>query len=449
MRNNTLKNSRHLFSRRLFFITIFVLVSATSWAHPSPNSLVFLDISPDRVKAELQLPLPELELAFGNNITRDPENAVKLYGPQIKEYLKAHIHPYVKKGLPWLVEVVDMRMDKGQPVDNGPLYWEVIVHLVLQPQPGETTRAFNFDYDVIIHQVINHVAFVSVRNDWEAGATGEKPVELGIIRWDMKDNVIYPLAVNLEEGSWWKGCKSMLKLGMHHIREGIDHLLFLLVLLLPAPLLLNGRRWGHSGGTKHSVIHLLKIVTAFTIGHSITLLIGAAGWFKLPAQPVEILIAVSILVSAIHAIYPLFPGKEAYIAAGFGLIHGLAFAAILSNLQTGPGVLALSILSFNLGIELMQLLIIAMVIPWLILMSKTPFYNWFRICGALLAAVAALAWIVERSSGKVNFVTELVLEYVQYDVWLVLFIAVVTVTAYGWYRYCENHGCRNSRGASV
>lgn len=175
---------------------------------------------------------------------------------------------------------------------------------------------------------------------------------------------------------------------------------------------------------------MLKIVTAFTIGHSITLLAGALGWVTLPGQPLEILIAISILVSAIHAMRPVFPGKETFIAAGFGLIHGLAFATVLANLELSAGKLALSILGFNTGIEIMQLFVIAMIIPWLILLSKTPAYKWVRITGAVFAAIAALAWIVERTSGKANVVTGFVETATQYGVWCIAVLAIVSVFVY-------------------
>jgi hypothetical protein len=239
-----------------------------------------------------------------------------------------------------------------------------------------------------------------------------------------------PLNVSLEDGSWWKGFKVILNLGMQHIKEGTDHLLFLIVLLLPATLLKNGRQWGKYGGLKYSVTRLLKIVTAFTIGHSITLLIGALGWVKLPGQPVEILIAISILVSAVHAIYPLFPGKEMYVAAGFGLIHGLAFAGVLSGMNLSAGTLALSILGFNIGIEVMQLLIIAMIIPWLVLLSHTSVYKWARITGAVLAAIAAIAWVIERSSGNSNFITSFVERGSQYSLWGIVALAIVSLIVY-------------------
>jgi hypothetical protein len=205
-------------------------------------------------------------------------------------------------------------------------------------------------------------------------------------------------------------------------------------LLLPATLLKSGKQWGKYGGLKYSVTRLLKIVTAFTIGHSITLLIGALGWVKLPGQPVEILIAISILVSAVHAIYPVFPGKEMYVAAGFGLIHGLAFAGVLSGMHLSAGTLAVSILGFNTGIELMQLFIIAVIIPWIILLSHTTVYKWVRISGAILAAIAALAWVIERSSGKGNFITGFVERSAQYSLWLIVALAVFSIIVYKSYR---------------
>src|SRR5207344_124722 len=181
--------------------------------------------------------------------------------------------------------------------------------------------------------------------------------------------------------SWWQGFSSVLKVGVHHIAEGTDHLLFLLVLLLPAPLVAAGKYWGGFGGLKRALVQLLKIVSAFTVGHSLTLLIGALGWLRLPGQPVEILIAFSILISALHAIRPWFAGREVYIAAGFGLIHGLAFASSIAEYGFSPWYLAATVLGFNVGIELMQLVVVVVAIPWLILLARTQFYAPARIGG--------------------------------------------------------------------
>jgi hypothetical protein len=97
---------------------------------------------------------------------------------------------------------------------------------------------------------------------------------------------------------------------MQHIREGTDHLLFILVLLLPATLTWEAGSWASYGGGRYSFVRLLRVVIALTIGHSITLLAGTLHWLKLPPQPVEVLIAFSILVTALHAMRPIFPCRR-------------------------------------------------------------------------------------------------------------------------------------------
>lgn len=427
-------NSRHKNSWRLFIFATFFAVTALrptiAAAHQTPNTLVFLDASPNSAALELQMPLSELELAFGNNISKNPETLIEKFGPQLKEYLKAHIHAYTQKTAPWNVEIEALGMDKGKYIENGIDYWEVVAKVAIIPLPGESTRKFMLDYDVIMHQVVNHAALVSIRSDWEAGNLNTSSVDAMVISWNTKDNVIYPLEINLQQGSWFKGFKSMLALGMQHIKEGTDHLLFLIVLLLPSMLLPHKKQWGGFGGVKCSLRNLLKIVTAFTIGHSITLLLGALGWISLPAQPVEVLIAISILVSAIHAVYPIFPGREARVAAGFGLIHGLAFASVLSNLNLSALTLTLSILGFNIGIELMQLFVIAIIVPWLILMSRTSVYPFFKTGAAILAGIAALAWMAERAFNQPNLITQVILKFTGYELWLVFAVAVFSITVF-------------------
>jgi HupE/UreJ protein len=210
---------------------------------------------------------------------------------------------------------------------------------------------------------------------------------------------------NLAPFKWWTnirermgavGFASVFRLGMRHIAEGTDHLLFLLALLLPAPLLAVGSRWAGFAGPRHSLLQILRVVTAFTIGHSITLGLAAWGVVHVPSRPIEILIAVSIFVSALHAWRPLFPGKEPGIAAFFGLIHGLAFATTLGQLGLGRWERVASILAFNLGIETMQLVVVAATMPSLVLVSRTRVYPLLRIGGAFFAGFASLGWIAER-----------------------------------------------------
>jgi hypothetical protein len=399
---------------------IMLLPSARLLAHPSPNSAVLLDFHRDAVTAELVLPLNELELSFGQPLTPDPAGVVARHGMALKAYVLAHVHPKAPDGRPWSVQARDDMTVKlnEQPAD-------LVVHLWMRPPEGAPLRVFTLDYDVVAHEVMSHRAFVFIRNDWNSARfANQQPEAVGMIHFQEKS-----VKIDRTQGSWRRGFDSVVRLGIRHIAEGTDHLLFLLVLLLPAPLLVNGKRWGRYGGLKRSLWRLFKIVTAFTIGHSITLAIGAIGWVKLPGQPVEILIAVSILVSAVHAIRPVFPGREPLIAAGFGLVHGLAFAGSIAEFGFSPWYMALSILGFNLGIELMQMVVVAATIPWLLLLSRTRFYPPVRLAGAIFGGIAALAWIGERAFSWPNPMNAFVGALARHSLWMVALLAAMALLA--------------------
>jgi hypothetical protein len=140
-----------------------------------------------------------------------------------------------------------------------------------------------------------------------------------------------------------------------------------------------------------------------------------------------VLIALSIFVSAAHALRPIFPGKETWIAAFFGLIHGLAFAATLGRLGLGHWDRAAGILAFNLGIETMQLLVVALVLPLLMLMTRTPAYPIVRIGGAAFAAAASLGWMLERLFDIQTPVDAIVNAIARCTLWIVIagFLAVL------------------------
>jgi hypothetical protein len=214
------------------------------------------------------------------------------------------------------------------------------------------------------------------------------------------------------------GFTSLFRLGVRHIAEGTDHLLFLLALLLPAPLLVFRSRWAGFGGVRHSLLRISKVVTAFTCGHSFTLVLAALGVVHVPSRPIEVLIAVSILISAVHALRPLFPGREAGIAAFFGLIHGLAFASTLGQLGLGWWERVASILGFNLGIESMQLIVVVAIMPSLVLLSRTFAYPALRIGGALFAGFASVGWIAERLLGARNSVEVVVDSVAHHAAWI-------------------------------
>ena len=139
-------------------------------------------------------------------------------------------------------------------------------------------------------------------------------------------------------------------------------------------------------------------MSAFAIGHSLTLALAAAGVIDLPSRPVETLIAVSIAVSAVHAIRPLVARGEVLIAGGFGLVHGLAFASLIGGLGLDRGSLVTTLLGFNLGIELTQLLVVALMMPSLLVLARTALYPAFRVGTAVVGLLFAGSWMLERAS---------------------------------------------------
>ncbi|MEU9919633.1 HupE/UreJ family protein [Streptomyces sp. NPDC051001] len=167
------------------------------------------------------------------------------------------------------------------------------------------------------------------------------------------------------------------------------------MLLIPASLTAAGGRWRAPPSARRRMVHVVHVVTAFALGHSLTLALAATGVIDLPTRPVETLIALSIAVSAVHAIRPLVARGEVLIAAGFGLVHGLTFASLISDLGLDHGSLLTTLLGFNLGIELTQLLVVALMMPSLIVLARTSFYAASRIGVALLGLMFSVSWMLD------------------------------------------------------
>jgi len=131
----------------------------------------------------------------------------------------------------------------------------------------------------------------------------------------------------------------------------------------------------------------------------------------------------------VHVLRPIFPGREAVVAGGFGLVHGLAFATIVGHFGLGAQEKALTILGFNLGIETVQLLVVAAVLPSFLLLAPTRWFGAVRVGGGVLAMVAATAWLVERWLGQANIVGALLERGFAQSLWLIAVLTVVGIIA--------------------
>ena len=364
------------------------------FAHAMPGTAALLDFHQRDVGLELDMPLDMVELGFKHPLMDRPFAAVERYPQELPAYLVRHIEPVAPDGRPWAVRVVSMHVENGADVQH----IDLVAHLILTPPPGAPVRQFRFNYSVVNHEVMTHSVLVFARSDWGNGVFGGEPQLLGTIRW-----LTTYLDVDRARGSFWTGFGGVLRLGMAHIADGTDHLLFLLALLLPASLIREGgRRWGAYAGWRVTLGRLATLVTAFTIGHSLTLALGAFGNLTIPTTVIEVAIALSIFVSALHAWRPLLRGREAWVAAGFGLVHGLSFSQVIAGGGLEGWHKAAAVLGFNLGIEIVQLFVVAAVVPWLMLLAWSGRYTAFRLAGAAFAATASLAWALERMTGAAN-----------------------------------------------
>jgi hypothetical protein len=186
--------------------------------------------------------------------------------------------------------------------------------------------------------------------------------------------------------------------GVWHIWIGFDHILFLLSLLLPAVLVWQRPRWVPVARFAPAFWDVVRVVSAFTLAHSITLTLATLQIVSLPSRAVESAIAASVLLAALNNLYPWVLGRRWMVAFGFGLIHGFGFASVLAELGLPADALLLALVGFNLGVELGQLAIVVVFLPLAYALRRTWLYRLVVFAGgsALIAALAA-AWLAERA----------------------------------------------------
>lgn len=238
-----------------------------------------------------------------------------------------------------------------------------------------------------------------------------------------------PIAsLNLREPDRWGEFKSFMTDGIWHIWTGIDHILFLLSLLLPAVLIIrrtgsrgdgwrNGAAVAESSGTLMALapswsryrwepvasfwpacLDVIKIVSAFSLSHSITLSLAVLGYVHVPSRLVESGIALSVMVAAFNNVYPLVNKRVWLIAFAFGFIHGLGFASALTGLQLPAGAMAASLGGFSIGVEIGQEAIVLAFLPIAYWLRKTRFYQVAMLRWvSMLIIVVALGWFVQRA----------------------------------------------------
>jgi hypothetical protein len=363
-----------------------------------PNTDISIRLDDKVVNLEIKIPVPEFVLALPKPQSVTAENITTNSREKVEDYFQEHLKILSKNNAAQAYKITSLKVEKASDKFVGD-YQEMILTIEVPVQDDFNPRDFLIDYDAVIHQVPNHFALVKITQDFNNGVfTEDKAVTVGVIRYDFSNNSVPPLIVNVTAGGMFKGFYTMVALGMHHIWVGIDHILFLLTLLIVAPLAVKDGKWTLFQGLSFTIKRFLTISLAFTIGHSAALVFGAFDILPVNQKLIEALIAMSILLTALHAIRPFFSNREAFVSFGFGMVHGLAFSESLKSLQLALLPKAISILGFNVGIELMQIIIMAVAFPFL-LISRYKIYNQLRIIFAVITIIIAVIWIIERGAG--------------------------------------------------
>ncbi len=203
-------------------------------------------------------------------------------------------------------------------------------------------------------------------------------------------------AFNFEQTSYLKTFNQYVYQGVLHIWIGIDHILFLIALLLTCVLIRRDKTWQGSTSKLKIIKHTAWIITAFTLAHSITLTATAMNLVSPNSRWVELGIAMSVLFAALNNVWPVVI-RLGWLTFGFGLLHGMGFASVLGELGLSEDYQLLSIIAFNLGVELGQLSILCVSLPILIYLRNYNWYQkWLMPSGSILIALIALQWSIER-----------------------------------------------------
>jgi hypothetical protein len=237
---------------------------------------------------------------------------------------------------------------------------------------------------------------------------------LVLVEYNVKTDTTYPgefttlvfsptnrdQALDLTDVPTIMGPGDMIPQGVRHIWIGLDHILFLLALMLPTVLVHNDGAWKPVESFPKAFWNLLKIVTVFTIAHSVSLVLAALGFIELPSRLVESVIALSIILVAFNNIFGKVRHGSLLVILGLGLFHGLGFASVLGHLPFRMIDLLRVVIGFNIGVELGQIAIVAALFPVLFLLRRSWSYEPFVLRGvsAVLTVIAGW-WFVQRALG--------------------------------------------------
>jgi hypothetical protein len=354
---------------RLALLVLLALSPMQLWAHKPSDSHLTLSVQAGHVDGRLDLALRDIEQAVGLDLDGDRNvtwGELRQRQDAVWGYVAARLHLSDGAGQRCLLDpgkyLVTQHSDGA---------YAALRFASTCPGATELTYDLLFDIDPL------HRGLLQVRTDAGAASAVLAP-----------DSRSYALA----SPSLLRTAVDFAAQGVWHVWIGFDHVLFLVLLILPAVV-------GRAGSLSLRAVltDVVKIVTAFTVAHSITLSLATLGYLQLPSRWVESGIAASVVLAGINNIYPLLGRRQWAIAFGFGLIHGLGFASVLVDLGLPSGLLVASLLAFNVGVEAGQLSLIVVLLPVLFWCRDRRFYRRIVVpAGSAGAGLLGAVWLLER-----------------------------------------------------
>jgi len=355
------------------------LMPTAAQAHIASNGFLVMQVQGQSVSGSIELAVRDVELAVGADANHDGRitwGELRAAEPRLRQYLARNLS-LAAQGAACAIDFGPMQIN--QRVDGNYAWLRLHAHC-----PTDVQRLV-LGYSVLRDIDPSHRGLLTL----SAGTVTQTAVLGG-------SDATTILAI--DRASRWRTLVEYLQVGIWHIWSGIDHLLFLLSLLLPAVLLRRHGHWEPVERVRPAFISVLKVVTAFTLAHSITLTLAALELVRLPSRLTESVIAASIVIAALNNIFPLVTESRARIAFAFGLLHGFGFASVLTEMGLPSGARLLALVAFNLGIEAGQLAVVLAVMPVIYALRSAQVYRRALLpWGSAAIAGLALVWLLQRA----------------------------------------------------
>jgi hypothetical protein len=360
-------------------ILLALVTPGTAQAHKSSDSYLTLHADGARLIGQWDIALRDLDYAIGLDGNDDgiiTWGEFRARQDAVAAYALAHLELHTA-GQSCTLHMTDQLLDDHSDGAYAILRFDAVCPASL--------RQLTVDYDLLFAFDPQHRGLLRVEADGDTRTAVLGPAQR---RWSMA----------APETAIWRVFVDYLTLGVWHIWTGYDHILFLAALLLPAVLKSTGGRWVAVATLREAAKEVLKVVTAFTLAHSLTLSLAVLGLIAVPSRLVESAIAASVVAAAVNNLYPIVEKRLWLVAFGFGLVHGLGFANVLAELGLPSGALVAALFSFNLGVEIGQLAIVSAFLPAAYLIRRHWLYPRLVLgAGSLVIAVLASVWLAERS----------------------------------------------------